>query len=274
MRIDKLSFGDLYNTTSLFHICKKDFNKLEIPYYPTTHWHDYIEIEIILDGSATNIQNNVEYKLEPRDAFVSAYDDFHKFIPGAYLKTYNISFAEELVDKNLLALMKSNKKIIQRRFNKSEMFAVGTICELLIDAQEHTTHISDEAAKYAVLFILMLIYQNAEMTKASGRMEQIVEYINQNIDKDLSLNSIAEKYSLSPNYLGNLFKKYMGISYNSYINKVRIRYACNILAATNLPIKEVVTVSGYASIEYFFYNFKKIMNMTPAQYRKENSLIR
>ena len=78
---------------------------------------------------------------------------------------------------------------------------------------------------------------------------------------------LANRFSVSVNYLGSLFKKNMGTSFNEYLNNVRLRYACSLLQSSELSVKEVAFASGYNSTEYFLYIFKKKMGMTPREYK-------
>ena len=101
-------------------------------------------------------------------------------------------------------------------------------------------------------------------------VQQAVAYINANFRSSLTLDELAEKLSFSPNYLGQLFKSQTGSTFNEYINTLRLKYACQLLAATDLSVKEVAFQSGYGSTEYFLYIFKKKTMITPGEYRNQN----
>ncbi len=85
----------------------------------------------------------------------------------------------------------------------------------------------------------------------------------------MSLEFIAKEFETSANYLGKQFKNLLGITYNDYINRVRMRYACNLISSSDMSIKEVAHAAGYRSTEYFYSVFKKHIGITPREYRKE-----
>ncbi len=271
--ISRMSFSELYHTDNLFHICEKDFNHLEIPYYPAVHWHDYTELEIVVEGECTNYINDAEYRLKRGDAFVTSYYDLHNLLPDEGLKMINISFHNNFLDNNLTNMITSSNGSLLHKFSAEDMSTILSLCNITFDAQNNPSPISEMSAKYAVSNILMLIIKNSKcnVSVTPRKIQTIVEYINNNLTSDLSLALIADKFFMSSNHLGKLFKNTMHISYNSYINKIRVRYACKLITSTSMNFGEIALAVGYSSPEYFFYSFKKQMNITPTEYRANSS---
>lgn len=102
----------------------------------------------------------------------------------------------------------------------------------------------------------------------SSLVRKVIDYINLNIENNLSVNQIANVFYISPTYLSRLFKKETGISVIEYINKLRIKHATFLLRDTYLSIQDIGRVIGINDINYFSRLFKKYMNETPTQYRK------
>lgn len=101
------------------------------------------------------------------------------------------------------------------------------------------------------------------------RLLPISELISERIYLCLNL----QKNSVTPNYLGMLFSKRMGVSFSDYLNTVRLRVACNLLAQTELSVKEIAFASGYNSFEHFEYTFKKTFLLTtPIQTGKQGHI--
>ena len=98
-------------------------------------------------------------------------------------------------------------------------------------------------------------------------IREIVDYLQANYKDDIALVEVAKLYSLTPNYCGYLFKKIMGITFNDYLNILRLKHACKALLDTNLSIKEIAFESGFHSLEYFYATFKKFYGITPAKYK-------
>ena len=98
-------------------------------------------------------------------------------------------------------------------------------------------------------------------------IQQAIAYINEHFLEQITLKDLAKQLSFSPNYLGMLFKKQTNSTFNEYLNTLRLKYACNLLSSSDISVKEISYASGYGSVEYFMYAFKKKMLMTPIEYR-------
>ena len=97
--------------------------------------------------------------------------------------------------------------------------------------------------------------------------QEVVEYIDKNFKNDITLKDVADHVNFSSSYLSKLFKKEMGINFNRYITKIRIDKAKEILINSNISINEIAFSVGYNEPNYFCKVFKKIVNMTPSEYR-------
>lgn len=99
--------------------------------------------------------------------------------------------------------------------------------------------------------------------------EKLQSYIEDHfLDSNMSLDMIAEFFSVSPSYITRYFKDQTGYPLMKYIDTLRMEKAKELLKTTNLPINEVVKLSGYVDEYNFARKFKKIEGMTPSQYRK------
>ena len=99
-------------------------------------------------------------------------------------------------------------------------------------------------------------------------IQQVIAYIADNYLQKITLDDIARKYAFSAAYLGQLFKKQTGYTFNEYLNSLRLKHACNLLQNSPLAVKEIAYQSGYSSVEYFLHIFKKQLQMTPSEYRQ------
>lgn len=99
----------------------------------------------------------------------------------------------------------------------------------------------------------------------------IMEFINDNYEKNMGLNDCAGQFHISPNYITRMFKKYTGVSYITYINELKIKKALELLKDTDLSIKEVAQRVGYNNLNYFYKNFNMITGTTPGMFKCNNS---
>ena len=96
------------------------------------------------------------------------------------------------------------------------------------------------------------------------------DYISRHFsDSGLSLNTVAEAIDVNPSYLSKLFKSNLNINFTDYLNHYRIECSLKLLSETNRTLQDISVDSGFNSVQNYIRVFKKFMNMTPGQYRKE-----
>lgn len=101
-------------------------------------------------------------------------------------------------------------------------------------------------------------------------IEMALKYIDDNLDKDLCLDRVADQVHLSKNYFSNLFKDEIGISYCKYVNMKRIDYAKKLLLNYDYSIDYIGYACGYKSTSHFSTTFSSIVGISPSQYRKNH----
>ncbi len=100
---------------------------------------------------------------------------------------------------------------------------------------------------------------------------EILEYIRENFRESLSLQSIAEKFSLSPIIISKIVKKKTGQKFNNYFNSLRIEYAKMLIASDNMKITAICEQCGYSDYKYFTEKFKEFTGVSPSEYKKKYS---
>lgn len=87
---------------------------------------------------------------------------------------------------------------------------------------------------------------------------------------DLSLEYLCAVHHYSTKYVSRKFTDMMGVSFSEHLTACRIRHACTLLSQTDLSIREVAASVGYRDALYFSKAFKKIMLLSPREYRADN----
>ena len=106
------------------------------------------------------------------------------------------------------------------------------------------------------------------VVKYSDSIQKLVSYIKENYNQEINLKTIAAEFNMNPFYLGQLFKNEMGEHFTHYLNKLRIEKAKSLLHH-HLTTKEVSTIVGYLSANYFCTMFKKYEGMSPQDYLEQ-----
>lgn len=130
----------------------------------------------------------------------------------------------------------------------------------------------EEIWKVVVQFI-MSILDFIEST-ANKNNKQIIKEVMKLIEesfssKDLTLNDVAEKIYLTPNYVSMLIKKETGQNFSEIILRKRIEKAKELLFDETLKTYEIAEKVGYVDQNYFFKAFRKVVGMTPGEFRNK-----
>lgn len=110
---------------------------------------------------------------------------------------------------------------------------------------------------------------NVLMSEGTVRTsDQMAAFIRENYSDKMSAAGVANHFHLSPAYCGRLFKEEQGISIIRYIHMVRIERAKELLTQTDFKIEYIAMQIGYPEVSNFYLQFKRLVDMTPEQYRK------
>ncbi|SCN22681.1 Chemotaxis protein CheY [Clostridium sp. N3C] len=150
---------------------------------------------------------------------------------------YNIEEIYELKDSHVLTILKTN--------NKEELRI------------EFLKYLSDIA----------LHIRNQKASNTDGIIPMVLEYVNKNYNKEISLKDVANSVNLSYNYLSKIFKDEIGKSFIDYLTELRMEKSMKLLSNGNLSIKEICQQIGYNDPNYYCKAFKKLTGKTPSEYR-------
>ncbi|NJM70233.1 MAG: helix-turn-helix transcriptional regulator [Scytonema sp. RU_4_4] len=101
------------------------------------------------------------------------------------------------------------------------------------------------------------------------KLRQAIEYINQNLEKDLGLAEVATVVGMSMYHFSRLFKQSTGFSPHQYVMNCRIERAKRLLTKTEEAIDQICQQVGFQSQSHFTNVFRKFIGTTPKAYRKQ-----
>ncbi len=101
----------------------------------------------------------------------------------------------------------------------------------------------------------------------SPMIQNTINYVNLNLDGDLTLKNLSSLSFISPSYLSNLFKQETGETLSGYISSRRVYWAQYYLRTTDLSIAAIAARVGVLDVNYFSKIFRKATDETPSQYR-------
>jgi len=95
-----------------------------------------------------------------------------------------------------------------------------------------------------------------------------VEYIDRYYMEKITLKDIADHLGISPNYLCTIFHREQGCGFSDYLCRRRIEAACEFLKDIRLNVSEIAVRSGFQDITYFSSRFKRVVGLSPSEYRR------
>ena len=207
-------------------------------------------------------------------AWILSYCDCHGFDYKANSFVTSIVFDESMLNPELAKLITGGVSKYNCVFSDEELKEVSQLAKRLRFELMSENPLKDIMASALLTDIIIRIIRLSDENFRDGmpsNVQKAVSYIYKNFRTNISLKGIADEFSVSANYLGEQFKSSMGMSFNAYLNAVRLRYCCNLLLSSDMAVKEVAYSGGYSSVEYFLQVFKKTMDMTPSEYRKKEN---
>lgn len=242
------------------------------------HWHEIIEILYYHDDHTYVDCNLEEIHIKNGDIIFVNMNELHKATKRGFPSTYhcihlrtdffsNLIGGKYVVFKNLIRdkrcadlLDKVIKCYESDDFNK-EIYMKKHMYEFFeIICKDHVQEVFDRT-------------QYMKNFKVYDKFNDIVIYINDHYDEEITVGMIAEKFFVSESYLSSFFKEKSGKSMMKYVNEVRIERAKTYLLRTNMSIGEIADSVGFGDINYFSRKFRLLVGMTPSEYRKrKNSL--
>lgn len=200
-----------------------------------------------------NSENFLEFKYHMEGLTVS-------FKEGSYTIDYCISTLRDFVTL-LYQIM------VQRQLDMWIVFGY--------DIREYYKQIEDiDEFRTWVVDLCEVLLQNIKQKKKSVDMDmqsRLVQLIDENLENDISLDFLSDRFSLRPDVLSRMFKQMMGKSYTEYIKEKKMTRAVELIAE-GYTMKDIAHRLGYNSPQYFIKIFKEVYGVTPYQYKKQQEM--
>lgn len=147
---------------------------------------------------------------------------------------------------------------------------------LYADESRHFAFISGLYHLLDILFPAFLVSEKEEpenetVQYSQKRIETIRQYIDQHYHLPIYLQTLADEMFLSPQYLSKFIRQHMGITFNKYLNKVRLEHAYDELVNTEHSIAEIAFNNGFSNASAFNKLFRDVYEISPTAYRRKHA---
>lgn len=176
-------------------------------------------------------------------------------LSNIYVRHIFIEILGKMASSSHELTSEENMELVKYVLSASDIFAIE---EKIIGTIERLEGRKDE--------------QEKKLVGSDKAVDEVVRIIRAEYTKtNLSVEYLASRVFLSPNYLSVLFRDSVGVSINSFLMDYRLDKAKKLLTSSNIKINEIAGMVGYSSSSYFVTVFKKHCGITPAKFREDNS---
>ncbi|MBE6689381.1 MAG: helix-turn-helix domain-containing protein [Ruminococcaceae bacterium] len=235
------------------------------------HFHSFYEVHFNLSGTSLYSCDDTSVEIQPLEALFIPPCTNHRFISCSD-GTVRFSLAFSLENSDGKMFLSEAKKVKRITLSDNIVQSINYILE----RSEKTDFLTPAVIKGRLLEIVGLLCEKADIQiptyncrNLDSRVYVAQKFINENLDRHISINDVAGECCLSSKQLGRLFKKYTGKSVFEYITYTRINRAKKLLASDRYTIKEVCYALGFESESGFAVFFKRHCGMTPGDFKKD-----
>lgn len=198
-------------------------------------------------------QNNMKRAYQLTDQFIHFFGDKKLYAPKEVKESY-VRFTWVIIN-----IAKEIGIIDYQQLEQQKLL------EAMMDSQNYSELQAELAGLIKKINPIKLNGDSADISPIIMRMKSMIhEFYNTGI----TLDEIADRLNITPEYLGAMFHKEMGVNFSAYIKKCRINKAKELLLGTQLKLYEISEKIGYSDAKYFSRVFKECTGQHPADYRK------
>lgn len=266
------------------------------------HWNErpliyqFFEIVQIMEGAGVRIVNDNTFPYSAGSIFLFTPLDCRGFESRTPTRFCTIRFSEVFLEQykttqereKVLQWLKQLEHIFthHNRFeevlikHESDCRMIASLIDHMINEYDSKQAYHGENLQHMVTLVLNIISRNVtprEMVPSHTKMEEplinkILVYLRQHVyipDK-LRIKELAQQFNLSPNYIGEYFKKLTGESLHCYITQYKMNIIEQRLAYSDYSVGQIAVELGFSDESHLSRQFKKHKGVTPGEFRKHS----
>lgn len=281
--ISALNKGYLLENFRLFHLRDQRAQTVE------PHYHEFDKAVVFFSGDVDYIVEGITYRLQPGDLLFVRHHDIHRPVirPDSVYERAVFWIKPGFLEENstdgqsletCFNLASERRACLYRPSPDARSRIKRLIGELESSLKEESF---GSALLSNTYFLQLLVEFNRCVLNESPqvpqdmdpKMDEVIRYINTNLDGELTVDGLAAMCYLSRYYFMRRFKEATGYTVHSYIQQKRLTAAAELLD-DGMTITETAARVGFAEYSSFLRAFKKVFHMTPSEYqqRREKAL--
>ncbi len=242
------------------------------------NWHSAVEFLYFSEGEGTVYINTTTYEVKKGDIIFVNSKRIHQISTPKKFIVNCLIVSKTFLEHNGFDMSKTT---YQEFIRDKEMESLFT--DFINQYRETKDDFYQKSVKYAILrlFIFLSRHYKSEVSIEIGndklfnskRIMRILQYIEDNVEKKITIDDLSSVVHISKYYLIHEFKRHTGHTINEMINVVRCDYAKNLMTNSNLDLSTIAFKSGFNTYQYFSNTFKKHVGCTPTEYKNSHIIV-
>ncbi len=269
-QINEISFNSIQSTFTISEIFAFFYNVKAPGYTFEETQNSYFELVYVDNGKLSCTIDQVEYKINEYEAIVIA---------------PNQRYSQRVEEKSTSYLtvlfglgMDDWSSLLNRKFtiNRDTLEIINRFVK---NSETHFPYKNDLMNAYLKIILVDLLNEDYRTSNVKpttpinqnlekNLLDEITQYIEDNIFENLYLDTICHDFSLSRSSLQNLFKENLDIAPKQYINKVKLQKSKMLIKESKYTISQIASMLGFNSVHYFSRKFSQYYKLAPTDYAK------
>lgn len=253
-------------------------------FYPL-HWHDSVELLYSLNGDAELLLEGETYHLPRKNLTVIESRKAHSnLVHGDTAMNICVHVSKSKLKSYLPDIEQYEILCIPEQVKDEQFPAYYEICQMM--AQLTRLYVMETPgypleSEGIVLQILSHLLRHFAVRREDGaaepnrlsvsRIRDVLTWVEEHYQEPVSLTDVADIVCVSKEYFCRLFRKSMGITFQQYLDEVRLNHIYQDLLNTETPVLEVMEDNGFTNQKRFHASFKKLYGCTPSEVRKKQA---
>jgi AraC-like DNA-binding protein len=241
------------------------------------HWHDFYELVFVVGGTATHTVGGTSRTLARGSAFMLTPADFHQVVadPHDPLVCHNVVIQPTTLETCLAEVLPPGRP--WRCWVTDDLLVAEADFERLWMETSQPRWGSPVLAGSLLKCILVEFARRCpdgapgsprRVSTTDTALAAALTYLEHHFREPLTLAQVAARAHLSPNYFSECFTGLVGVSFQSYLQRLRLRFAESLLVSTSLSVTEVATAAGFNSPSHFGRAYRKCYGVAPSSSRQ------
>jgi AraC-like DNA-binding protein len=272
--------------------CPLQFHCLEfsLEHRLTPSCHDFLELVYVFEGQGRFLVEDRAFPMKTGDVLLVGCQQFHRIQADRRqrLRIIALHFLPELIHRPGGPVLDFEylKPFHYRGAAFSHRIAAASpSSNLVLDRlQQIDREIRSTKRDYALavktylLDILLVVSRHYQQESSPrvlpdrhlrdfDRLREVFGHVNHHFKEPLAHRDVAKLAGMSPTYFCRFFKTITGNTFTDYVLKLRLDFAIELLSGSAMTMTEIAYASGFSSHSYFDRVFKRLMGMTPLEFR-------